>query len=90
MIVLLVHPVHGKMHVYDYGEVERNRKFGWMPKDEATRIDEALAEKLAPELISLPVVETKVYEDGTEATGVAPLPAESPAKRKPGRPPKAK
>ena len=37
-----------------------------------------------------PVVETKTYEDGAEATGAAPLPDESPAeaKRGPGRPKK--
>lgn len=37
----------------------------------------------------LPKVETKTYEDDTQAIGPAPLPAESPAepvKRKPGRP----
>ena len=35
-----------------------------------------------------PLIETKVYQDGTEATGAAPLPDESPApvKRGPGRP----
>ena len=28
-----------------------------------------------------PVIETKVYEDGTQATGVAPLPDQSPAEQ---------
>lgn len=37
------------------------------------------------------VAETKTYDDGTTATGPAPLPDESPAavKRSPGRPRKA-
>lgn len=93
MIVLLVHPVHGKMHVYDMGEVERNRKFGWMPEDEAKRIDEALAAKLAAESMSVyvsdPIVVRVHPEPDADAPLVLPV-VDEPPKRKPGRPPKAK
>jgi hypothetical protein len=34
MIILMRHPQHGAMHVYDNGELERNRKYGWLPEDE--------------------------------------------------------
>lgn len=71
MIVRMVHPEHGAMHVYDAGELERVRKFGWVPEDEAAQnmaaaqtLPAAVAE---PEIVPLPVVD-------------------EPPRRKPGRP----
>lgn len=70
---------HGTMPVYDPGEVERVKKFGWTllnvgeSPDHATTLKDALAESMRGhgEIVALPVVD-------------------QPEKRKPGRPPKAK
>lgn len=54
--------------------------------------DSKFAAKLANHPHFEAVIETKVYDDDTAATGPAPLPEESPAepiKRGPGRPRKA-
>jgi hypothetical protein len=81
----LTNPDHGTMPVYDMGEVERVKKFGWtllnqgespilvpVINGDATREPEdVIEEQEAPEIVALPVVS-------------------EPPKRKPGRPPKAK
>lgn len=65
------------------------------PLGEAVEIEGKGAEKLKShphfEAVADGNVETKTYDDGTQATGPAPLPDDSPAepaKRGPGRPKK--
>ena len=72
MIVRMVHPEHGAMHVYDNGELERNRKFGWVPESEVVPVINGDTPRepedvIAPEAGAMPVVN-------------------EPPKRKPGRP----
>lgn len=74
-IVRMIHPQHGAMHAYDTGEVARLRGFGWTPEDEVK------PEKVGDDHLSL------VHE--AIASTFPPI-AETPFKRKPGRPPKAK
>jgi hypothetical protein len=38
MIVRMVHPEHGATHVYDAGELERHRKYGWVPEGEVIAV----------------------------------------------------
>jgi hypothetical protein len=88
MIILMRHPQHGAMHVYDNGELERNRKYGWLPEDEflAAQVPVMNGDtQRDPE---------DVIEEQSAAQVLKEALAESmrldpPPKRKPGRPRKA-
>jgi hypothetical protein len=67
----LTNPDHGMMPVYDMGEVERVKKFGW------TLLNVGESPIRAP----VPHIETVAYADGATATGPAPLPENSPAEQ---------
>jgi hypothetical protein len=59
------------------------RRKGAAPKAAAKPSSTPVAAPAAPEVppVEQPVVETKAYDDGTVATGVAPLPDQSPAEQ---------
>jgi hypothetical protein len=80
----VTNPDHGMMPVYDMGEVERVKKFGWtllnvgespivpvINGDTSREPEDEIATEADPVIVALPVVS-------------------DPPKRKPGRPPKAK
>jgi hypothetical protein len=96
----LTNPDHGTMPVYDMGEVERVKKFGWtllnvgespIPVAWSNKADPSeITTAFATTLIASPVVEGGI--GGSRAIAASPDSFTAPvvAKRKPGRPPKAK
>lgn len=75
-MIYMKHPEHGNKHFPDAQQAELEAA-GWV------RWPRTAEQKAGA------VVETKTYADGTVATGVVPLPAESPvARKKPGPKPK--
>jgi hypothetical protein len=85
MIILMRHPQHGAMHVYDNGELARNRQYGWLPEDEflAAQVPVINGDtKRDPEDVI--DAEKALKEALAESMRLDP-----PPKRKPGRPRKA-
>jgi hypothetical protein len=91
----MTNPDHGTMPVYDMGEVERVKKFGWtllnvgespiVPVVNGDTSRESLRNVTAERYVEL--VKTPI----TQRPEIVALPVVSePPKRKPGRPPKAK
>ena len=80
----LTNPEHGTMPVYDLGEVERNKKFGW------TLLNEGESPLRALPKDSSNAMENYWRTAATESIALAPKAPFVEAKRKPGRPPKAK
>lgn len=80
MIVRMVHPDHGATHVYDVAELDRHRKLGWLPEDEANARDSSLAQ--------CAIRANQVIDHSL--SGVSAELEQQPAKRKPGRPRKVR
>lgn len=76
------HTHHGATHAYDYGEVERLKKAGWVEAKEPTG-----AEILAAKRADL-IAARKAELAELEAVPVAPA-DKKPARKKPGPKPKA-
>jgi hypothetical protein len=95
MIILMRHPQHGAMHVYDNGELARNRQYGWLPEDEflAAQVpvingdterepEDVIEEQSAAEVLKEALAESMRLDPPLVLPVVT-------IKRKPGRPRKA-
>jgi hypothetical protein len=73
----MVHAAHGEMPVYDMGAVEANKVHGWRFLNQGESPDRARRAEV-------------LGENTAEQTPDAPPTEPPPARKKPGRPPKAK
>ena len=48
MLVMMKHPVHGRLPVYSVGEVEANKLAGWVVEENAPEMKAAAATETAP------------------------------------------